>query len=200
MAILVVEDDPAVGRSLGRSLARLSSGAEIVVAASAAEALAALGARGDWGGFLVDVHLGDGQPTGLDVLAVARAQHPDAPALVLTGSTEHDIIHRAAALDARYLLKPIEDVAALRPFARRASLLPQTLPIDPAWVRELGARCGLSPAQVEVLHAYAGGESTAAVADRTGRSRETVKKHVRQILRRAGAASIADLLSRARRG
>ncbi len=199
MAILVVEDDPHLRRVLGRTLASLSSGAEIVVAASAAEARAALASRSDWGGFVVDVHLGDGVPTGLDVLADARADHPDVPALVLTGSTEHEIIHRAAELDAQYLLKPIEGIAALQPFARRASLLPQAPEVDPVWVSELGVRCGLSPAQVDVLHALARGESAAAVSRRTGRSRDTVKAHVRQILRRAGATSIAELLSRARR-
>ena len=48
-------------------------------------------------------------------------RHP-VGALVLTGSTEHEIIHRAAELDAQYLLEPIEGIAALQPFARRASL------------------------------------------------------------------------------
>ncbi|MCA9589248.1 MAG: response regulator transcription factor [Myxococcales bacterium] len=200
MAILIVEDDELLGRALARALARLTRDAEIVVARTVEEALAQLEARRDWSGFLLDVHLGRGERTGLDVLARARSLYPDAPALVLTGSQDSSVIHRVASLDAGYVVKPLPETAVLAPFARRASAPPPPASaIDGAWIDRLASRVGLSPSQREILHGLARGETASAVAVRTGRSPHTVKLHVRQILARSGARSIASLLASAPR-
>jgi DNA-binding CsgD family transcriptional regulator len=57
---------------------------------------------------------------------------------------------------------------------------------------------GLTPRQLEVLHHLTHGESTAQIADRLGIQRETVRNHVRGILRALGVHSRLEAVAAAR--
>jgi DNA-binding CsgD family transcriptional regulator len=56
----------------------------------------------------------------------------------------------------------------------------------------------LTPRQLEVLKLLAGGCSTDRIADRLQLSKETVRNHIRNVLRRLGAHSRLEAVARAR--
>jgi two-component system response regulator PilR (NtrC family) len=113
-SFLVVDDEPLVARSLTGVLCRFGS---VWAAATLAEALEQLHARTDWSGFVIDLRLPDG--SGLELLTHARARHPLAPAILLSGAMNPEGINGAFALGARCLCKPWPP-EFLQSFAREA--------------------------------------------------------------------------------
>ncbi len=102
--ILLVEDNLSLGAMLGMELKR--RGHAVDVAKSGAEALAKLGAA-EYDAVVTDLKLGD--LDGLEVLKFAKAKHPRAEVLVMTGHGSIDTAvaaMRAGAFD--YLTKPVE--------------------------------------------------------------------------------------------
>jgi PAS domain S-box-containing protein len=72
--------------------------------------------------------------------------------------------------------------------------------LQPSRVRARTEAAGvLTPRQTEVLHLLAAGASTSQVGDTLGLSRETVRNHVRHLLRALGAHSRLEAVSVARR-
>ena len=70
-------------------------------------------------------------------------------------------------------------------------------PVAPAF-RPPPLPLGLTPRQLEVLHHLAHGESTAQIADALGIQRETVRNHVRGILRALRVHSRLEAVAAAR--
>ena len=70
-------------------------------------------------------------------------------------------------------------------------------PVAPAF-RPPPLALGLTPRQLEVLHHLAHGASTAQIADRLGIQRETVRNHVRGILRALRVHSRLEAVAAAR--
>jgi two-component system, OmpR family, response regulator MprA len=119
MRIMVVDDEPAVRDSLRRALSL--EGYDVELAADGAEALEAIGERGDPDAILLDVLMP--RIDGLELARRLRAKGLRTPILMLTARDEvHD---RVAGLDAGaddYVVKPFaleELLARVRALLRR---------------------------------------------------------------------------------
>lgn len=102
--VLVVDDEPAVGRSLGRLLG--SAGFAVSVVAAAKEALESMEREH------IDVVLSDIQMpdmSGVELLQKIRAKEPDVPVILMTGNPKVETAAKAVELGALlYLIKPIQ--------------------------------------------------------------------------------------------
>jgi DNA-binding NarL/FixJ family response regulator len=113
-AFLLVEDDEAVMRMCRRLLLPFG---RVVEAKTIAEALCSLTIAPSWLAFVFDVRLMDG--TGLNLLEIARRDHPHVPALICTGVEDMSFVNRAFDLRASLLKKPLVSERIVR-FARAA--------------------------------------------------------------------------------
>jgi CheY-like chemotaxis protein len=119
--LLVIDDDPAVQKSIGR---QLHSAARGIVAAPLAvsfetnpeKALQRI-AAGDWDLVLCDIKM---KPlSGIEVLARIMASRPSLPVIILTGFVDDQIIERAQALGCRdFLIKPVRKEQLLAAISR----------------------------------------------------------------------------------
>jgi ActR/RegA family two-component response regulator len=58
---------------------------------------------------ILDVNLGPGEPSGVDVAAWVRAHHPDARIVFMTGhAPNHPLVRAASGADGEVLAKPID--------------------------------------------------------------------------------------------
>ncbi len=96
--VLVVDDEPMVGKSLARVLRR--EGCSVVVADGVA---AALGLDAPWAAVVTDYSMGDG--TGLDLAKALRARGFRAPIVLMTG--DPTVVPESADVDA-LLGKPLD--------------------------------------------------------------------------------------------
>jgi DNA-binding NarL/FixJ family response regulator len=182
---LVVEDNPAFGRSLRRLLRKWGT-VTVVTSVRGAKAMIP---NHRWTALVVDLGLPDG--SGFEVLEAFRAIHPATPALVFSGQHEADDINRANALGAKYLVKGassslIEQFILSAPSAAR---LEATVDI---WEE----RYGLSDAERDVLLRFALGETRELIAELRNCSPLTVKKQCEHILLKTRAPSMQDAVSR----
>lgn len=107
LRVLVVDDDTHVGQALHADLEPF--GARVTTASGPEEAcsLVALPARQAFDLVLVDLDLGV-QMTGADLLDHLASEHGVAvPALVMTGSTDHQLLHELRRADYPYVRKPV---------------------------------------------------------------------------------------------
>ena len=104
--VLLIDDDYAVIRATSMLLE--TSGHEVAVASTAAEALAVARARGIPDVIVADLHLGDG-PTGLQSIEQLRSlAGVELPAILLTGDTSSAVDSLVAGVPAcRLLSKPV---------------------------------------------------------------------------------------------
>ncbi len=120
MRVLVVDDDPGIGESLGRALRR--EGYDVGVAQDGEEALSAVAERPP-DAIILDVSMP--KLDGLSVCRRLRGEDNHVPILVLTA--RHSLGDRVAGLDAGaddYVVKPFaleELLARLRALLRRAA-------------------------------------------------------------------------------
>jgi DNA-binding NarL/FixJ family response regulator len=136
---------------------------------------------------LMDLRLPD--QSGIDTLAVIRAEFPDARVIMLT-TFEGDVeIKRALEAGARgYLLKsmpPKELVEVIRQVHAGKKRIPSQLA---AQLAEHMSEEGLTDREVEVLGQIAGGNRNRDIAERLFISEETVKVHVKHIMEKLGAS------------
>jgi DNA-binding NtrC family response regulator len=190
---LVVEDEAPVMGVLRRILIPY---AEVRCASSIAEALDALASTPEWAGFVLDLNLQDGD--GLDLLALARAQHPHVPALLCTGQLDTTIVNRAFDLGAAYVCKPVE-VERLRRFAMEAL---GTAPTDdrPAprsemflAVDQLARQFRLSKAEADLVESVLSRVPREKYMNEQDITDNTYKTHVRHILKKTGRKTLADV-------
>ena len=106
--ILLVEDDPALGRGVARALA--SESAQVTLRPGRAAGLEAL-AEGGWDLIILDVNLPDG--SGLDVLRRAREQSRTPVILLTANDMELDEVAGLEAGADDYITKPFS-LAVLR--------------------------------------------------------------------------------------
>lgn len=180
LSFLVVEDEAGVRRLLGRGLAPHG---QVDVVGTCAAARMSLRVR-HYDALIVDVNLPDG--SGLDLIPVATAKSPNIVVLVLTGSTEHEVIARALQAGARYLLKPF-DASHLATLAdevrgrqeageRRIKLTLQR------WKKDLD----LSDTEVELLELGARGLTRDNFAKQRRVRPDTVRKQIQTLLQKTG--------------
>lgn len=185
---LVVEDDSAAAKALWRVLEAFRP---TRVVHSGTEARNLLDAGHTWCGLLVDAQLGD--ISGLEVLAHARQRYPVVPAVVVTGYLERELINRAFALGAGYVCKPFGREALL-PFISRALASESTSDERvQRMIEHLAQRHGLSAREVAVLVYAVQGVPRQTILREMGVSHNTLKSHVRALLRKLDAGSMGDV-------
>jgi DNA-binding NarL/FixJ family response regulator/GNAT superfamily N-acetyltransferase len=187
-AFLLVEDDVTVSRSLARML---RAHGDVRVVGSVADAIGAIDAQ-PWVAILVDISLPDG--SGLDIVEHARVARPTVPSLVLTGSNVPRRSNRAASLGARFVCKPCS-AEDLLPFVLEAKSLAAGR--DSAALEDLVgiavARWTFSNREAEIFGAALRGTPRAEFLRASGMSPNTYKSHVRALLRKSDADSLATL-------
>ena len=149
---------------------------------------------------LMDLRLPD--MSGIEATLAIRAEFGDARVIILTTFEGDAEIQRALEAGARgYMLKsmpPRELVAGIREVHAGGKCLP------PQILSSLAQHIGedqLTPREIEVLRALAGGGSNRDIAKSLFVSEETVKVHMRHILEKLGAADRTEAVTTAlRRG
>ncbi|MBI4255608.1 MAG: GAF domain-containing protein [Candidatus Rokubacteria bacterium] len=178
-AILLVDDDPEIGRLLGDFLG--GEGYEVVVARSCAEGRRRLGAR-PFGLVLLDLILPDGD--GLDFMH--EPPRPDAPPefVIVTGHATLDTAIKAVEGGAAgYVIKPVD-------FARLHDIVERVF--DRRRLRRENTRL-----HAELRDRLAESEARAAIAAAVGSTldvREALRRVCRELARLLGADTAAAYL------
>ena len=183
---LVLEDHAPLARTLASAVRCVG---DAHVAMTIEEGYDVLGQRADWTAFVIDVLMPDGN--GLDLLAHARAQGHRCPALVLTAMHDAATINRTYELRGRYLVKPADALGILR-FLTDAAHDPRR----ELFVREWGQRYDLTETEISILKSASEGSERDQVAFERGVASTTLKKHVNNLLRKTGDASLLALAAR----
>jgi two-component system cell cycle response regulator CpdR len=100
-SLLLVEDEPTIREMLAEALR--DAGHDVVVAASAAQAIDIMGSR-HFVAIISDIRLG-GRVTGWDVVRCARTHSPEIAAIYMSGDSAHDWAHQGVS-DSLFLQKP----------------------------------------------------------------------------------------------
>lgn len=181
--LLIVDDDPLVGRMLRDGLAPL--GFEICEATSAAEARRAL-REFDPDLAVVDLELRGG-PSGVDLAHIIHSEHPGVGVLILTrfpdlrsaGYADDALPPGVGFVRKDAVEHPGEIEAALNAVAAEKS-------VDVRRHLEQSLLAALTPAQQEVLALVAQGYDNDAIAAMRGCSRSSVANLLVGIYRRLG--------------
>lgn len=184
LSFLIVDDELAVGFA-----AALRKHGERVIAKTIGEAQRALASHAAFDGFVIDVHLPDGN--GLDFLSLIRlsdGRHAKTPALVVTGYGHERWANTAYALDAAYLDKPITG-AQIDHFVVHWCVRPRIERV----ANDRADHASLTTTERRILIEYLHALSRDLVAAEQHISHGTLKKHAASIARKAGADSLEDL-------
>jgi len=198
MRVLVVDDHAIVRQGMRRILSEADV-ASIGEAATAAEALALIGAE-HWDVVVLDVGLPD--RSGLEALKEIKATHPTLPVLVLTVFGEEPYAARALKAGAAgFLTKeclPEDLVSAVRELSQGRRYL------NPQLAYKLAFSLGNSPERVghehlsdrefQVLSMLASGKRMVDAASALGLSIKTVSTYRARILMKIGVRTTADLI------
>jgi len=130
---------------------------------------------------------------GVSALAIAPLVHPDRTIALLYGDRRDgpplDELDRELLWTFATAAAPLLYLATLAAIARPGDPSPPDPPAEAALTRR----------ELEVLRLMAGGAPDAAIAARLAVSETTVKTHVRQILRKLGAANRTEAVARSSR-
>ncbi|WP_308424019.1 MadR family response regulator transcription factor [Saccharopolyspora thermophila] len=195
---IVLVDDHAIVRHGLRSVLEREDDLEVVgEAATAAEALAVV-ERTEPHIVLLDLKLSTGDNTeGLQLCGQLTEQHPDLGVLVLTTFLDGGLVVDAIRRGARgYVVKDVDTtelVRSIRAVARRESSFDSRSAA--AMVQSMNASAqepSLTERELNVLRQLAHGLSNRDIGARLFISETTVKFHVRNIMRKLGAATRAE--------
>jgi DNA-binding NarL/FixJ family response regulator len=139
---------------------------------------------------------------GLEATRAILAEFPGARIVVLTTYDGDEDIHRALDAGAMgYMLKDMMVNEVLKIIRMVMSGRRGIPPKVAATLAEYTPRIALTPRETEVLSLIASGLTNAQVAGRIGRTEETVKVHVKNILQKLGAQDRTEAVTSAvRRG
>ena len=197
ISVLLVDDHPIVRAGL-RAL--LTGSGEVTIAAEAAtgEQAVRLAAESEFDVVLMDLQLG----AGIDGAEATRqiVEQPHAPRVLIltTYDTDADIVRAIEAGAAGYLLKDTATdvlVAAVRSAAAGESVL--DAPIA-ARLERRHESSRLSPRELEVIGAVAGGLTNREIAARLCLSEATVKSHLVHVFTKLDVDSRTAAVARAR--
>jgi DNA-binding NarL/FixJ family response regulator len=191
--LLVVEDEPAIARTISRIVRR-----ELPIRVAPTIAAARDLACGDerLAAAVLDIGLPDG--SGLDFLAELRQVRPTLRVLVLTVHHEPETVNRAQLLGAEYAVKP-HFTEGLKAFVARVA--DPTPAFEARTLRAIGeyaARYALSPRERDLLILAVAERSREEIAADLGISVNTVKIHTRLLLVKCGEETLADLARKIR--
>ncbi|MGX2994834.1 response regulator [Streptomyces sp. JNUCC 64] len=207
--VVVVDDHPVFRMGLSVLLGTLPGVTVVAEAESADTAVAEVTARGpDLA--VVDLHLGEGTPSGVDAIRAILRVRPETAVLVLTMLDDDDSVFAAMRAGARgYLLKgagPEQIERAVRAVAGGEVILGPAV-ASRAMAYLTGAHSpGAAPVPLpeltgrerEVLDLVARGLDNPAVSRRLALSPKTVRNHVSNILAKLHTATRAEAIVRAR--
>lgn len=197
--ILTADDHPLIRAGL---VTFLATEPELQVVAEAADGEEALEKYRELRPDIVLMDLSMPVMDGLSATKAILDEFPDAKVIVLTTYGGDEDIHRALAAGAMgYLVKDmlVADVLnVVRAVHGGRRGIPQTVA---ATLAEHTPRIPLTPRENEVLSLVANGLTNAGIAARIGRSEETVKVHVKNILLKLDAHDRTEAVTKAlRRG
>jgi two-component system response regulator FixJ len=183
-AVLVVEDDLPVQRSLERWFQKLSP---VVAARTAAEAQAVVRSETPLAGALIDARLPDG--SGLELLAEIRARDRTLPVVIMSAHLDRDVVNRTFLLHAHYVNKPL-----LAPELERVGdwMREHQVPITPT-PETLAIRFSLTRRESELLALSLRGLRRDVIRERLGIRESTIKKTVSRLLRKFDACSLREV-------
>ena len=182
--LLCLEDD----RQLHAALRRALVDSDLTLVDTTAEARILIRSQ-RFDAWMLDVIVPDG--SGLALLAWARARGDLTPALVVTGVLDPGPANSAQALGAEFLYKPY-GLANLQAFLARA-LAPAAMDTRVTAVDDLIAVHELSDRESALVRCIARGIARADLPQVLGVSDNTVKTHIRRVLRKTGHGRVADL-------
>jgi DNA-binding NarL/FixJ family response regulator len=184
--VLVVEDQPLVGRTVKRQLG--GHGLDVEVVATKAEALRRLRGPVRLDGFLLDLRL-EGDLDGLDVLDAVIAAHPNTPRAMMSGHLSPVALDRAMLFGTAFICKP----CGKRQLARFALDVLSTCITETALrahVVDFAMRAGLSPTEQTILASLVAGGSRNDYATRASVSSKTVDAQIGNTLLKAKSAGV----------
>ncbi len=186
MKILVVDDHALVREGLRQVLRGLEENTDVLQAGTCAQAFAYAASHGDIDLVLLDYHLPD--MNGLEALDVFGQRHPELPVMLLSGTSNADVMQQAMRKGAAGFIgkSSLSDVLlqAVQQVLDGGIYIPPNLhdmrsPEPPA---ETG-KARLTQRQERVLRNLLDGRSNKEIAELLFISEETVKSHVAAILR-----------------
>lgn len=192
---VIADDHPLFREALKQMLAGALKEVEFLEAGSFAQLVKILEARDDLDLVLLDLKMPGVQ--GLSGLVYMRAQYPDLPVVVVSGSEEPAVVRRTLDLGASGFIPKSSPVEVMQ-FAVRTVLSgelwsPPGLDLDhasDAEAEELARRLTtLTPQQVRVLMMLREGLLNKQIAYQLGVSEATVKAHVSAILQKLNVDS-----------
>lgn len=191
-SFLVVEDEDTARRTLVRMVSRYRS---VRSARDYDAAIAELRSGRAFSGFFFDVGLGDRPLGGFDLVDVARVEFPTVPIALVTGRIDPVVVNRAAASGAVIVSKPLGE-HELVPFLQRVVAREHGFRGDFAACFDAVSRAfALSPREHEMLAWLVAGGTRAGYLERSGLMESTFKTHVKHILAKTNAPTIADLVA-----
>ncbi|MBI5828372.1 MAG: response regulator transcription factor [Chloroflexi bacterium] len=206
--ILIVDDHPVVRHGL-RSLLAGQPDLEVVGEADTGADVLPLLSSHETDVILLDIQL-KGQ-SGIEVARRIRHAHPVVKIIILTTYDDESLLHDALEAGVHaFLLKSVSHESlpdSIRAVVRGERLLSTPLVSTvlsnyQKLAQEQARReAGLTPEELQILEAIAGGASNKDVAERFFWSDTTVKRRVQEIMEKLGASSRAQAIAEAvRRG
>jgi DNA-binding NarL/FixJ family response regulator len=189
--LLIVEDDPALGRSIQRNTRPYF---EIIATDSVEGAVEAIehGAA-ELAAAVVDIGLPDG--TGFDVVELLRRHDRNLPVLILTGSNDPATINRAHALRVEFVCKPFfsENLAQFVQRTLSGSQYGDRQQLA-AVVAQITTEFKLSHREGQILAFAAEGIPRSRLSDVMGVSENTVKSQVRSLLDKVEKTALSEVV------
>lgn len=188
--LLIVEDDPALGRSLQRGTRAYF---DVVMTTSVDAAFEVIDAKVTIAAAVVDIGLPDG--TGFDVVETLRQRDRNLPVLILTGSNDPTTINRAHALRVEFVCKPFfsENLAQFVQRTLSGSQYGDREKLAVV-VSEVTTEFKLSLREGQILAFAAEGIPRSRLADVMGISENTVKSQIRSLLEKLEKQALADVV------
>ncbi len=206
--VLLVEDTVELSKAMARTLER--AGLQVVIASHFAEAMRMVtqpGVRFD--AAVLDHQLPDGDSR--EVVSALGSREPSCSALILTAHQDHDLALEYRGRGAfRFAIKPLTGIQLLanvhatmldthrwRSAGNSGVSLPKEPPVVIVDVEQAADRlryiAKLSPTEREVAYWVLQGLRDAQIAELLGRAERTAKRHVGQVLAKAGVQNRASL-------
>jgi len=186
--LLIVEDDPALGRSIQRGTRAYFD----VIMKDSVEAAFEMIETGDpIAAAVVDIGLPDG--TGFEVVELLRKHDRNMPVLILTGSNDPATINRAHALRVEFVCKPFfsENLAQFVQRTLSGSQYGDRQKLAGV-IAEITDSHKLSLRESQILAFAAEGIPRSRLADVMGVSENTVKSQVRSLLDKVEKQALSD--------